>query len=125
MDFLWPTIVSPNPETWVGHAGKPCLGSRVLAAWSLRAQGQARWPRAGWVSAEALCGRQKGSPRGPWASRWLSGRESACQCRRHEFDPWVRKIPWKKKWRPTPVFLSGKSHGQRSLAGYSRTWLDN
>ena len=33
------------------------------------------------------------------------------------FDPWVRKIPWKRKWQPTPVFLPGESHGQRSLAG--------
>ena len=34
-------------------------------------------------------------------------------------DPWVRKIPWRRKWQPTSVFLPGKSHGQRSLAGYS------
>ena len=36
------------------------------------------------------------------------------------FDPWVRKIPWKRKWQPTPVFLPGKSHGQWSLVGYSQ-----
>ena len=35
------------------------------------------------------------------------------------FDPWVRKIPWKRAWQPTPVFLTGESHGQRSLWGYS------
>ena len=35
------------------------------------------------------------------------------------FNPWVGKIPWRRKWQPTPVFLSGKSHEQRSLAGYS------
>ena len=35
------------------------------------------------------------------------------------FDPWVGKIPWRKEWQPTPVFLPGESHGQRSLAGYS------
>ena len=52
----------------------------------------------------------------PW---WLSGKESACQCRRRGFDPWVRKIPWKRAWQPTPVFLPGKSHGQRSLVGCS------
>ena len=52
----------------------------------------------------------------PW---WFSGKESACQCRRCRFDPWVGKIPWRRKWQPTPVLLSGKSHGQRSLAGYS------
>ena len=39
--------------------------------------------------------------------------------RRCGFDPWVRKIPWRRKWQPTPVFLPGKFHGQRSLAGYS------
>ena len=54
-----------------------------------------------------------------WLPRWLSGKEAACQWRRHKFDPWVRKIPWKKKWQPTPTFLPGKSHEQRSLAGYS------
>ena len=44
-----------------------------------------------------------------------SGKESACQGRRHKrrgFDPWVRKIPWRKSWQPTPVFLPGKSHEQ-------------
>ena len=35
------------------------------------------------------------------------------------FDPWVRKIPWRRKWQPTPVFLPGKSHGQRGLVGDS------
>ena len=39
--------------------------------------------------------------------------------RRHRFDPWVEKIPWRRKWQPTPVFLPGKSHGHKSLAGYS------
>jgi len=38
---------------------------------------------------------------------------------RHWFDPWVRKIPWRRKWQPTPVLLPGESHGQRNLAGYS------
>ena len=41
------------------------------------------------------------------------------QCRRHRFDSWVRKIPWRRKWQPTPVFLPRKSHWQRILAGYS------
>jgi len=41
------------------------------------------------------------------------------QCRRCELDPWVRKIPCRRKWQPTPVLLPGKSHGQRSLASYS------
>ena len=53
--------------------------------------------------------------------RRLDGKESTCQCskcRRHRFDSWVRKIPWRRVWHPTPVLLPGKSHGQRSLAGY-------
>ena len=51
-----------------------------------------------------------------------SGKEPARQHRRHKrcrFDPWVRKIPWRRKWRSTQVFLLGESLGQRSLVGYS------
>ena len=51
-----------------------------------------------------------------------SGKEPTCQCRRYErlgFDPWIRKIPWRRKWQPTPVFLPGESHGWRALVGYS------
>ena len=48
-----------------------------------------------------------------------SGKESAFQCRRCGLDPWLRKIPWRRKWQPTPLFLPGKSHRQRSLAVYS------
>ena len=58
----------------------------------------------------------RGLPRGH------TGKQSVSQCRRHKrcrFYPWVRKIPWRKKWKPTPVFLPGESHEQRSLVGYS------
>ena len=41
------------------------------------------------------------------------------QCWRLRFDPWVGKIPWRRKWQPIPVLSPGKSHGQRSLVGYS------
>ena len=60
--------------------------------------------------------------------KWLpgfragSGKESTCRCRRCRrwgFDPGAGKIPWRRKWQPTPVFLPGESHGRRSLAGYS------
>ena len=57
-----------------------------------------------------------GFPGGP------HNKEPHCQCSRLEsrgFDPWVGKIPWRRKWQPTPVFLAGESQGQRSLAGYS------
>ena len=50
-----------------------------------------------------------------------SGQESTCQCRRCQrcrFDPWAGKIPWSRKWQPTPGFLPGDFNGQRSLAGY-------
>ena len=49
-------------------------------------------------------------------------KESAPQCRRCGFNPWVRKIPWRRKWYPTLVFLPGKSHGQRRLVDYS-PWI--
>ena len=52
----------------------------------------------------------------PW---WLSGKESAYQCKRHRFNPWVRKIPWRWAWQPTPVFMPRESHGQRSPVSYS------
>ena len=50
------------------------------------------------------------------------GKEPTCQCRRPKrrgFDPWAGKIPWRRKWQPTPVFFPGESHGQRSLMDYS------
>ena len=65
---------------------------------------------------------QRGFPGG------ASGEEPACQCRRPKrtslvelllFNPWVGKIPWRKKWQPAPIFLPGEFHGQRSLAGYN------
>ena len=51
-----------------------------------------------------------------------SHKEHTCQCKRHKrhgFSPWVEKIPWSRKWQPTPVFLPGESYGQRSLLGCS------
>ena len=65
---------------------------------------------------------------------WLGGTRSCIQvvcfvvsshylicleCRKSWFDPWVRKIPWRRKWQPTPVLLPGESHEGRSLVGYS------
>jgi len=55
----------------------------------------------------------------PGLTRWPSGKESICLCRRRGFDPWVGKIPWRRAWQPTPVFLPGEFHGERSLVGYS------
>ena len=64
----------------------------------------------------------KASPCLVGLSRRLGGKESTCQCSRHKrcrFNPWVGKIPWRRKWQPTPVFLPGEFHGQRNLVGYS------
>ena len=61
--------------------------------------------------------------------RWLSGKKWACQYRRPGFDPWVRKIPWRRTWQLIAVFLPGESHGEWSLAGTvhgvaeTQTWL--
>ena len=54
----------------------------------------------------------------PWC---LRGKESTCNAgitgKRHRLDAWVGKIPWRREWHPTPVLLSGKSHGQTNLVG--------
>ena len=50
------------------------------------------------------------------------GKEPTCQCRRHErfgFSPWVGKIPWRRAWQPTPIFMPRESHRQRSPVSYS------
>ena len=57
-----------------------------------------------------------------WLPRWLSDKESTCQCKRHRrrgFNSWVIKIPWRRKWQATPIFLPRKFHGQRMLAACS------
>ena len=56
------------------------------------------------------------------ASQWRWWKGPACHCRRrkrHGFDPWARKMPWRRAWQPPPVSLPGESHGQESLAGCS------
>ena len=54
----------------------------------------------------------------PWTSL-VAQTVKHLQSERPRFDPWVRKTPWRRKWKPTPVLFPGKSHGQRSLVGYS------
>ena len=48
----------------------------------------------------------------------LPGSSVLCRRKRHRFDPWVGRIPWRRAWQPTPVFLPGESHGQKNLVGY-------
>ena len=63
--------------------------------------------------------RNTDGPRGtqgrPW---WLRWQRICLQCRRPEFDPWVRKIPWRREWLTHPVFLTGEFHRPKSLEGY-------
>ena len=54
--------------------------------------------------------------------KYLPDHGATWQCRRHKrcrLDPWIGKIPWRRKWQPTPVFLPGQSQGRRRLVGYS------
>ena len=64
--------------------------------------------------ADSLPFELQGSPQSErsWFPWRLSGKETVCQCRRYGFYPWVRKIFWRRKWQPTPVFLPGEFHGQ-------------
>ena len=110
-------------ETWVWSLGWEDLLEKGMATLSSSLAWRSPW------TIYSPWGRKE-SDRTEWLSlslfkwtlglpRWLSGKESTCQCRGWGFNPWVRKIPWRGKWQPTPVFLPGKSHGRRSLMGYS------
>ena len=64
-------------------------------------------------------GQHLGGGRVPGGGAVVKNMPAMQQTQRHRFDPWVGEIPWRRTWQPTPVFLPGKSHGQRSLLGYS------
>ena len=101
-----------HPGTETRHRFPPGLIQRAE---------KTRWT-ASWTSRCIICvppGLSESSHLYLGLPRWPSGKESTCQCRRRGFYPWVGKIPWRRKWQPTPVFLPGKSHGQRGLVGYS------
>ena len=66
-----------------------------------------------------FCGVSAPNSSPEWWLRWL---RICLQHRRPEWDPWVGKIPWRRKWLSSSVFLPGKSHGQRSLEGYLLSW---
>ena len=96
------------------------LSERVTQFWKTHSlcvsqrSNSAQSAQAAVVKYQGLCG-LRGSPGG------ASGKGPVCQGRRHNrlgFDPWVKKIPWRRAWQPTPVFLPGESHGQRSLTSY-------
>ena len=119
--------------SWLGP-GKRSRGQRLTdSSGKAKASG---WPSlgGGGIRLSAQTGDEEYEVLGPSSRhRWFarsqglpedfpggtSGKEPACQCRRLGFNPWVRKIPWRRVWQPTLVFLPGESHGQRSLTGYS------
>ena len=130
--ILWP----PDAKNWL--IGKdPDAGKRLKAGGEGDDGGWDGWMASltGWTWVWASCGRwwwtgrpgvqqSMGSQSWTRLSDWteLSVKEPTYQCRRHKrswFNSWVRKIPWRRKGPPTPVFLLGESHGQRSPAGYS------
>ena len=102
---------------------RPVLLLRCLAPFT------SPWPLVYSISATFLWGKIL-SCHNNWLSVYgiyhvpdgISGNGPTCQCSRHKrlrFDPWVGKSPWSRKRQPTPVFLPGQFHGERSLAGYS------
>ena len=121
----------PSPQEVFLASWFPAPQNRKLELTGWKFKSECAWAEAGkmlswgtlvtralWPSwKEAGC--QWDSNPGYRLLKWLSGKEPSCQCRRCKFDPWVRKIPWRRKWQAIPVFLPGKSHGQRSLVGYN------
>ena len=84
-----------------------CWNKMLTCLWSHLWRWQCQWNHTAWGLALRL----------PW---WLRCKSVCLQCGRPGFDPWVGKIlSWRRKWQSTPVLLPGKSHGQRSLVGYS------
>ena len=108
-------ILLPGKIPWMEeHGGLQSMNSqRVGHDWATSLQYFFQEPILVHVLIHVLSSRLSRLP------RWLSGKQAACWCRTLGFDPWVWKIPWRRKQQLIPVFLSGKSHGQRrSLAGY-------
>ena len=102
-------MASPTQWTWVWVDSRSWfITVRWLYLPGLLALGLAMWLGFG----QWKCGFPDG----------VSGKEPTCQCKRYKrrgFNPWVRKIPWRRAWQPTPVFLPRESHGQRNLTDYS------
>ena len=89
-----------------------CVEMWLALLWSLSILNKEQLPAPLRMSDLRLHNQQLGaSLMAQWSSLLVS--------KRHGFDPWVGKIPWRRTWQPTPVFLPGKSHGRRSLVGYS------
>ena len=94
----------------------------VLKAWE--------WGPEGWRAGVQAPGLWEGATSANSESEFPGGagsKEPACQCRRRKrcwFNPWVKKVPWRRKWQLILVFLPGKSHGQRSYSQWGHKELD-
>ena len=124
------TLCDPTDCSLPGSTVHGILQARILEWVAIsfsRGSSQPRVePRSPALQADSLPTELQGKPHFvlilyssfPGGSR---GKEPTCQCRRPKrfrFDPWVGKIPWKRAWQLTPVFLPGEPHGQRGLVGY-------
>ena len=95
----------------------PFPRSHLVTVFRVMEAGSVRWCARVHRPQSDKAGLTPGPP-SPGLPRWPSGKV-CLQCRRPGFNPWVRKIPWRSEWLPTPVFLPGESHGQRSLTDSS------
>ena len=99
----------------VAHQAPPPMGFSRQEYWS-----GLPFPSPGDLPDPGMPGSQVATVLGriglPW---WCRGQSVCLQYGRTGFNPWVGKIPWRRKWQPTPVFLPGESHGWRSLVGCS------
>ena len=108
-------------DAWSRALRASALGQPGGMGWGGRWEGHSGWGHTcpcGWFM--SMYGKKKKTPQycKVIILHLKKKKESAYQCRRHRFDPWVGKIPWGRKWQPTPVFLPWNSQGQRNLVGY-------
>ena len=108
-EFEW------TPGVGDGQGGLVCCDAWGRKEWTRLSD----WTELNWIEGWIKLGKFTWCKTPSGLPRWLSSNESVCQCRRYEFNPWVKKMPWRRKWQPILVFLPGISHGQRSLMGYS------
>ena len=108
----WPQSLPESLWLRIQQKGWTAISQAPTKHW---ASGWGRALASAWASVSTQLCLFRGFPSGN------CGKEPACQCRRRKrcgFHPWVRKILWRRKWQPPPVFLPGEPHGQGSLVGY-------
>ena len=104
-------------QKWGRGSGRGYMQKQHSDLW----QSSSNWPSVVWPASflivlGAVILQFQGFPNG------ASGKESACRCWRHRFNPWIGKIPWRRAWETTSISLPGESHGQRSLQGDYSPW---